>query len=296
MLHYFVTGDPLARDAARSLTRFVVDIDDGSKTVYRYLARGDTGYASASRSFDYHGPGRGSGNSLNALVDGHRLTGERLFLDKAEQLIRRCTHPRQNIERLTLLDPENRWFYTMYMQSLGKYLQWKIERDELDAMYAYGREVLLHFARWMVDHERPYLDRPELLEFPNETWAAQDMRKSEVFDHAARHASGEDAARFTERAEFFFRYSIDTLATMPSRTLARPVVLMLVHGSLRAHVRKHGIVPAPAPREDWVTRWPVPETFVPQRAKAQRRLKQIAVAGIAALFAAAAFAAALLIP
>ena len=60
-------------------------------------------------------------------------------------------------------------------------------------------DVLLHFARWMADHERPYLDRPELLEFPTETWAAQDIRKSEIFDLAARHASGEDVARFTER-------------------------------------------------------------------------------------------------
>ena len=31
----------------------------------------------------------------------------------------------------------------------------------------------------------PVLDKPEMLEFPNETWAAQDMRKSEVFKFAA---------------------------------------------------------------------------------------------------------------
>ncbi len=283
MLHYFVTGDTVAREAALDLTRFVVDLDDGSKTVYRYLAAGSTGYASASRTFDYHGPGRGSGNSLNALVDGHRLTGDRIFLDQAEQLIRRCTHPRQDIGQLTLLDPENRWFYTMYMQSLGRYLHWKIERDELDAMYAYGRDVLLHFARWMADHERPYLERPDLLEFPTETWAAQDIRKSEIFDYAARHAPPDEAARFTERAQFFYRYSVDTLATMPTRTLARPVVLMLVHGLVRAHARTHGILRAPAPRETWVERWPVHRTFIPQRALAVRRAKQIVLAGLVAL-------------
>jgi hypothetical protein len=288
MLHYFVTGDVMSRDTSAGLARFVIDIDDGSGTPFKYLARGNTGYASASRSADYHGPGRGSGNSLNALVDGHRLTGERVFLEKAEQLIRRCTHPRQDIDRLTLLDPENRWFYTMYMQSLGKYLHWKVERDELDAMYAYGRDVLLHFARWMADHERPYLDRPELLEFPTETWGAQDIRKSEIFDLAARHASGGDVARFTERAEFFFRYSVDTLTSQPTRALARPVVLMLVHGTLRAHARKNGVVAAPPPREDWASRWPEHEMFVPQKARAVRRMKQIIVVGAAALAAAAA--------
>ena len=290
MLLYFATGDAALRDAAIGLARFVVNMDDGSKTVFRYLAGGDTGVASASKNPDYHGPGRASGNSLNALVDGHRLTGDRSFLDKAEQLIRRCTHPLQDIERLTLLDPENRWFYTMYLQALGKYLDWKAELGELDAMYAYGRDVLLHFAEWMAGHERPYMERPDLLEFPTETWPAQDIRKSEVFDFAARHAPEAERPRFAERAEFFFRYSVDTLTTLPTRTLARPVVLMLVHGMIRGHAKKHGVVPAQVPREDWRARWPNPESFVPQKAIAVRRLKLLVAAGAFGLLGALAVA------
>jgi hypothetical protein len=287
MLYYFATGDTPARDAAVGLARFVIAMDDGSRTPFRYLASGYTGVASASRTFEYHGPGRGSANSLNALIDGHRLTGDQLFLEKAEQLIRRCTHPRQDIGALALLDTENRWFYTMYLQALGKYLHWKIERGELDAMYAYGRDVLLHFARWMAEHERPYLERPERLEFPTETWAAQDIRKSEVFDYAARHASGDDTARFTERAEFFFRYSIDTLTTMPTRTLARPVVLMCVHGLLRAHARTNGVMPAPSTRDDWVSKWPVPEIFIGQKMKAKKRVRLLAAAAVGLMVAGA---------
>src|SRR5262249_50076324 len=167
------------------LARFVVDIDDGRRTLFRWLDRGHTGLASASRTPDYHGPGRGSGNSVNALVDGHRLRGDREYLDKAEQIIRRCTHPTEDVAALNLLDAENRWFYTMFLQALAKYLDHKIEMDELDGMYAFGRDVLLRYARWMADHERPYLDEPAILEFPTETWPAQDLRKSEIFDHAA---------------------------------------------------------------------------------------------------------------
>ena len=133
MLHHLATGDPSSREAALGLAQFVLLIEDGARTVFRWLDRGDTGIASASRTPDYHGPGRAPGNSLNALVDGHRMTGERRFLDKAEQIIRRCSHPRQDIEPLELLDAENRWFYTMYLQSLGKYLDWKVELGELDA-------------------------------------------------------------------------------------------------------------------------------------------------------------------
>jgi hypothetical protein len=175
----------------------------------------------------------------------------------------------------------------MYLQALGKYLERKIELGEQDAMYGYGRDVLLHFARWMAEHERPYLDRPELLEFPTETWAAQDIRKSEVFDLAARHANDTDRPRFVERAEFFYRYSVDTLTTMPTRTLARPVVLMLVHGLLRAHSRKYGVAEAPAPRGDWTARWPSQEFFEPQKARARRRLRRIAIASVLGVMAAA---------
>src|SRR5262249_43319044 len=118
MLHYFLTGDEASRESALGLARFVVDIDDGRRTLFRWLDRGHTGLASASRTPDYHGPGRGSGNSVNALVDGHRLRGDREYLDKAEQIIRRCTHPTEDVAALNLLDAENRWFYTMFLQAL----------------------------------------------------------------------------------------------------------------------------------------------------------------------------------
>ena len=282
MLHYLLTGDTMSRDAAVGLARFVIDVDDGTRTVFRWLSRGYTGLASASRTPRYHGPGRGSGNSLNALLEGHRLTGDRSYLRKAEEIIRRCVHPKQDVDPLNLLDAENRWFYTMFLQALGKYLDHKAEMGELDAMYAYGRDALLRFARWMAIHERPYLDRPELLEYPTETWAAQDLRKSEVFDHAARHADGEERDRFLERAAYFFSYSTMTLAEMPTRTLARPLVLLTMHGLLRACTESGNAGSAPAPHATWAELWPVHERFVPQKVVAVRRAIGLLVAGLGA--------------
>ena len=55
--------------------QWVIDVDDGTKTVFRWLDRGYTGLATASGAYSYHGPGRGPANSVNALLDGHRLTG-----------------------------------------------------------------------------------------------------------------------------------------------------------------------------------------------------------------------------
>jgi hypothetical protein len=277
MLHYFLTGNPQSRDAAIGLAQWVIDMDDGSKTIFRWLDRGHTGLASATVSPLYHGPGRGAGNSINALLDGHRLAAgsgdprrAQVFLDKAEQLIRRCIHPADDIAARNLLDAERRWSYTVFLQALGKYLDYKAERDELDWMYAYGRAALLHYARWMAEHEYPYLEKPEILEYPTETWVAQDMRKSEVFKFAAKHATGEERLRFLERSEFFFRYVTTTLMGMKTRTLARPVVILLSNGFTHAYFQKYPAVAAPPPREN-ISDFGKPEVFFPQKVRAKRR-------------------------
>jgi len=278
MLHYFLTGDIASKEAAVGLAQWVIDMDDGSKTPFRWLARGYTGLASQSRTPDYHGPGRGSANSISALLDGHRLTGDRKFLNKAEQIIQRCIHPKDDVPARNLLDAENRWFYTMFLQALGKYLDYKAELGERDIHYAFARNCLLHYARWMTEHEYPYLEKPELLEYPTETWAAQDMRKCEIFQFASLHANEAERERFRERAEFFFQYSVNKLLTMPTRTLCRPVVLLLSNGFSRAWHKQHPEASAPAPEQE-VADFGEPEHFVPQKARAMKRFKQSVLAG-----------------
>jgi hypothetical protein len=281
MLHYFLTGEPLSRDTAIELAHWTIDMDDGHKTVLRFLSREDTGYATFSGDFLYHGPGRASANGVNTLLDGYRLTRERVFQDKAEQIIRRCIHPADKIEAHNLLDAENKWFYTMFLQALGRYLDLKNEFGQIDRMYAYARASLLHYARWMSEHEYPYLDKPEILEYPTETWAAQDMRKSEVFEAAARvAATSEERERFLERSRFFFEYSTTTLANMPTRSLARPVVLLLSNGLSRAHSEVRPEFPS-LPEPEKTYDFGVPETFIPQKTIAIRRLKLlVGIAGV----------------
>jgi hypothetical protein len=286
ILHYFLTGDEASKEAALGLARWVIDMDDGRKTLFRWLSTADTGLASASRSPDYHGPGRGAANSVAALLEGHRLSGDPVYLRKAEQLIRRVIHPADDVSKMVgmvregkvYVDAENRWFYVMFLHSLGKYLDHKAELGELDEEYAYARASLLRYARWMAEHEYPYLERPEILEYPTETWAAQDMWKSEVFDFACLHAEGVERERFRERAEFFFRASVDTLSGMPTRTLCRPVVLMLSHGWRRAWFAAHPDETRSPPRTTISTFGPrIP--FVPQKVIAMKRAKILAVVG-----------------
>jgi hypothetical protein len=158
------------------------------------------------------------------------LSGDRAFVDKAEELIRRCIHPLDDLERRRLFDVERRWYYTVFLQVLGMYLHDKAERAEIDDLYLYARAALLHYARWIARYERPYLERADLLEYPTETWVAQDIRKADALWWAAQHAGDDERDAFGRRARFFFEYVVNGLTALPTRHFARPLVILLSNG------------------------------------------------------------------
>jgi hypothetical protein len=276
MLHHFLTGSERSRAAVLQLANWVMDMDDGSKSRFRWIDRRDTGLASVTRSPDFHGPGRGAGNSINALLDAHRLTGEPRYLEKADALIARSVHPDDDPAAIDPLDAENRWSYTVFLQALGKYLEYRAERGLVDAHYEYARAVLLKYAMWMCANERPYLDTPERLEYPNETWAAQDLRKAAVFEFAARHTPDEGArACFLARADGFVDYAIGMLTQAKTGTLTRPLVLLLAYGFQRPLLEVAAATPAIT-----VTAFQR-HSFTPLRQRLARRLA-LAGAGLSA--------------
>lgn len=280
MLHYFLTGDRTCRAAVLSLANWILAMDDGRRARFPlpWLSGAPTGAASATVSGDYHGPGRGPANAVQTLLNAHRLTGEARYADYADALVRRVVHPADDPDALELLDAERRWSYAVMLQALGKYLAVREEVSGRDDRWNYARAVLLHYARWMAAHEKLALSQPERLEYPTETWAAQDVRKAEVFDLAARHApTAEEREHFLERAQHYHRGSLEMLAAMPTHTWTRPVVLLLSYGYARPWyertVRSAPLEPESAPS------WPPPSRFVPQRVVAVRRLKHMAAAG-----------------
>jgi hypothetical protein len=278
MLHYFLTGSATSREAVLQLADWVLQIDDGRRTVFKWLSRSDTGLASSTAEAAYHGPGRGPANSIVTLLNAFRLTARVSYLKKAEQLIHRCIHPADAIADRDLLNAERRWSYVVFLQALGRYLDEKALRGEYDCEYEYARASLVHYAGWMAEHEYPYLEKPEILEYPTETWAAQDVRKSEVFAFAARHANGAVRERFLGRSSFFFDTSLATLAASPTRSLARPVVLLLSYG--HSHAALHDLARrAAAATLPSDCNHGTPAVFVPQKQQAVRRAFGVAVAG-----------------
>jgi hypothetical protein len=281
-LHYFLTGDPRSRRAVLELAEWVVAMDDGRRSRFRWLDWGPTGLASATGSPLYHGPGRGAGHSILALLDGARVSGDAKYISKAEELIGRCVHPADDIATRQLADIENRWSYTAFLQALGRYLDLKAERGELDERYAYARESLLHYARWMELHEYLYLEMPERLEYPTETWAAQEIRKACVFHYAMMHASGDERVRFRDRAEFFYRGAIQELRRRPTSGCTRALALLMSYGFSQAYFRRTPAARAPGPHAAPAD-FGRPSAFIPQRQRAMRRAAMVVSAAAAAL-------------
>jgi len=268
--HHYLTGNPESRAAVISLADWVINIDDGSQTVFGLLDAGPTGLASATASADFHGPGRGAGNSVNALLDGWLLTGERRYLDYAETLIQRVVHPEENIDELDLLDAESRWSYTVFLSALAKYLDVKNEADEHDDAYHYAAASLAHYGRWMLHNERSYFDHPEQLEFPTETWAAQELRKANVLRLAAKFCQPDEREAVLKRGEELADRAWDDLERFESRHVSRALAIAMSEGARDCWLRQQTFDDAPTAEQ---RTWEPKSDFVPQKDRVKQQLK-----------------------
>ncbi len=268
--HYYLTGNRESRAAVISLADWVINIDDGSQTVFGLLDAGPTGLASATASADFHGPGRGAGNSINALIDGWLLTGERRYLDYAETLLQRVVHPVENIDDLDLLNAESRWSYTVFLSSLARYLDVKHEADEQDDAYHFAAASMAHFGRWMLHNERPYFDHPEQLEFPTETWAAQELRKANVLRLAAKFCDADERAAILKRGEELADRAWDDLERFESRHVSRALAIVMSEGARDCWLRQQSFEDAPTTEQ---RTWGPKPKFVPQKDRVKQQLK-----------------------
>ena len=265
LYYYYLTGDPLAKEAVLELADWVIGMDDGSRTVFALFDDGPTGLASQTVDTAYHKPGRGAGNSINTLMDAFQLTRTHHYLEKAESLIKRCIHPHDDIVALNLDDPEYRWSYLVFLQVMGKYLELKIECQALDAAYYYARDSLLHYARWMAAHETPYKEVLHKVDLPTETWPAQDIRKNHVFHLAAKYAHPDERPLFQEKAVHYFQRCLSDLLEFDTAYLTRPMVLLAVYGYIHAYFQANPS--ETVPYRDHAIDFGAPVAFVPQKTR-----------------------------
>jgi hypothetical protein len=208
---------------------------------------------------------------VNTLLDAWLLTAQRPYLTKAEALIQRCVHPTDDVASRDLLNVEGRWSYTMFLSALARYLDVKKEGGEQDTGYAYGQASLLRYAAWMLENEEAYFEHPERLEYPTETWAAQEFRKANVFRLAAAHADEPLRSRLIQRGTEFAERAWNDLLRFPSRTVTRAAAIVMIEGPKDAFFRKHG--PAIEPRVAVDCPFGPPEVFHSQKQRVFAGLK-----------------------
>ncbi len=287
LLYYYLTGNRIARDAVIQLAEWVLAMDDGRQHLLGLVSDTPTGHASSTAQTTYHGPGRGAGNSINVLLDAWQLTGSDKYLDKIVELIQRTVHPEDDIEVRALHNAELRWSYTVYLQALARFIFSVRDIERVAWLRAYAGKCLLHYAGWMAANERFYLDTPEELEYPTETWAAQDLRKGTVLLMAACLCEGNDCRVLRCRGAELLDGAWQRLMAFPTRNYTRPLILALqqgyIEGCLRSQEPHHLQLCDGNACNGFVDR---PDVFVGQREHLQSELS--AARGLAAAVSRAA--------
>ncbi len=128
---------------------------------------------------------RGTGNYVNALLDGFDIQQDLQLLSEAERVIMCTIDQSDDISTRGFEDIENTWFYVVLLQGVAKYLFMAKELNAPRAHYSKILQAFLHYARYIQEQEKPYLTYAEKLEYPNDTWTAQDLRKVHVLACAA---------------------------------------------------------------------------------------------------------------
>jgi len=231
---YFLTGDPVYKDAALGLVQWIKRSFEGSGTVLESIFKFFTRDISIIRQLvsgrvvqKYKYPfTRATGNYLSSLLDAYQLTDDPDYIERAEKVIKQSIHPTDDISLRRLDDIELRWSYLIFLQAICKYLVIKSANAETDNAYCYARDSLLHYANWIMVNERPFLENSDQLDFPNLTWVAQDLRKAYVLRIASCfRTQNQDGMR--SAAKFFSEYVTQQLKGADTSHYTRILVILM---------------------------------------------------------------------
>lgn len=234
LYHHFLTGCEVSRQAVLDLANWIVVQREGDHSFLGQLelaTRRELPKLKATlrgqRPPDrYYALNRGTGNYLNTLLDAYWLTLDKKWLDRAESVIRCTIHPADDLGERNLSDTETSWSYLVFLASLARYVTIKLATRQCDDEFRYAHACLRLYLDWIYTNEKPFLDAPAKLEFPNDTWVAQDVRKAVLLLQGA--------ALFPDRTEEFKQsgkqwldYVTCRLMKSPERQMARIQVILL---------------------------------------------------------------------
>ncbi|MFC1751090.1 hypothetical protein ACFL2V_20060, partial [Pseudomonadota bacterium] len=252
-LHYLLTGDETSKQTVLDLAEWITCVYDGTDTCLELLLSiknrhldGLKDHISGKYPFD-----RGTGNLVITLLDSHQVTQNPEYIQRVEHIIRNTVHPADNIEEHNLSNIEACWYYIVFLQAICRYLDVKESMGSFDNEFYYARDSLLHYADWMLLNEYPYLEKPERLEFVNDTWTAQDLRKTHVLS-AAFYYSPDNKKTYLDKASDIQEYVITALSASEQLSYTRiQVLLMQNHGPMEYYAQKQRTSDFAEKRNNW---------------------------------------------
>ncbi|WP_207613360.1 hypothetical protein [Alteromonas sp. 5E99-2] len=178
-LHYLLTGYTPSYQASLKLSKWIETLYEGDNTfVALALSIKNRHRADLKQLTSGQYPlDRGTGNYIQAMLDRYELTGKQSLLFKVQHIICSTISNEDNIADRDFSNVENTWFYTVFLQAVCRYLYISSNEKNLYEINRHILSSLLHYGAWMIGNEYLYLDKPDILEFPNQTWTAQDLRK-----------------------------------------------------------------------------------------------------------------------
>jgi len=241
--YYFMTGDEVFKKSALKLVSWMTNTFEGSGTVIERLLQFKNRDIPILKSLmagnleqNYKYPfTRGTGNYITALIDAYNLTGDHQYLGKVENVIKQSVHPLDDISLRKLNQIETGWSYLIFLQAICKYLEIKINNDEIDDACIYAKDSLLHYADWMVEYESPFLDKADQLEYANHTWIAQDLRKANILYIAASY-NEERKKVYVEKACYLVNYVSNELSKEETRYFSRILIILMQNDIAEPHL------------------------------------------------------------
>ncbi|MBU2869101.1 glycoside hydrolase family 127 protein [Colwellia sp. E2M01] len=231
--YYQLTGNENAKKAVLQLADWITYYYEGSNSFLAKLfaIKQSNIHDLKDHISEQYPLDRGTGHYVIALLDAYDLTQSESYLTKAFKVICHTFHPEDDISLRNFDNIEETWFYTVFLQAVGRFLLIKERNSQLDDDFYYARDAMLHYANWMLDNELPYLTQAEKLEFPNTTWAGQDLRKVGIFYMANYYLPASNVSNkstlFLEKATYFKQHIVQKLQSDANNDYTRVLVLLM---------------------------------------------------------------------
>jgi len=240
-LHYFLTRDATSAESVLKLARWISSNMDGDScllgrlhSIAKFELRNIIKCVRRRSVVQFQYPfTRATGNFLNACLDSYAVSGDRQWLTKADFIVENTFHCDDEIASRDLENIEGTWFHTIFLQAVVRYMVVKLELGEADAAYVHSKHAYLHYLHWMAENTVPYLENPSVLEFVNDTWAAQDIRRHGLLI-AAANLDSKNEEYFLSKANQYKDHIVQTLGGSDTLSFTRIQAIILQNISLCA--------------------------------------------------------------